>query len=170
MSGWYDSCRAWMKTPEAECVWVVTCVECSVWKWAFTKVLAWAPYCSSWFWKPFPRSFVQNVPRKPVCRLPGHHHWIATGITTAADPVEDQQGRKGTSSQHGQSQGLGRGSMSFRSMAKTPVACVSKALAPILFSVVVVPVGSTRNAVASLAVWSLMPASDINSALGRPDQ
>ena len=65
---------------------------------------------------------------------------------------------------------LGWSSMRFRSMAKTPVACVSKALALIPFSVVVVPVGSTRNTVASLTVWSLMPASDINSALGRPDQ
>ena len=29
---------------------------------------------------------------------------------------------------------------------------------------------STRNAVASLAVWSLMPASGVNGALGRPNQ
>ena len=50
------------------------------------------------------------------------------------------------------------------------VACVSRASAHIPFSVVVVPVGSTRNAMASLAVWSLMPASGVNSALDRPDQ
>ena len=42
---------------------------------------------------------------KPICRWPGHHHWIAGGITTEADPLEDQHGRKGTSGQHGQNQG-----------------------------------------------------------------
>ena len=44
---------------------------------------------------------------------------------------------------------LGLGSMCFRSLAKTPVAWVSMAPAQMQFSVVV---GSTRNAVASLAV------------------
>ena len=42
---------------------------------------------------------------KLVCRWPGHHHWIAEGITTKADPLEDQYRRKGTSAQHGQNQG-----------------------------------------------------------------
>ena len=42
---------------------------------------------------------------KPACRWPGHHHWIAGWITTEADPLEDQHGRKGTSGQHEQNQG-----------------------------------------------------------------
>ena len=47
-----------MKTPEAECVLLATWMKSSVWK------CAWAPYCSSWFWKPSPRSFAQAVPGK----------------------------------------------------------------------------------------------------------
>ena len=54
---------------------------------------------------------------------------------------------------------LGQGSMCFRSLANTPAAWVSRASSPIPFSVVFVSVGSTSNAVLSLAVWSLMPAS-----------
>ena len=68
---------------------------------------------------------------KPVCRWPGHHQWMAGGITTEVDPLEDQHGRKGTPGQHGQNQGsdiLALGSVCFRSLAKTPVACVSKGL------------------------------------------
>ena len=38
--------------PEAKCVLVATWAKNSVWKWVFTKDLAWAPYCSSRFWKP----------------------------------------------------------------------------------------------------------------------
>ena len=64
----------------------------------------------------------------------------------------------------------GPGSMCFRSLAKTPVAWVSRASAQIPFSGVVVPVGSTRNAVVSLTFWSLMPAAGINVALDKPDQ
>ena len=45
---------------------------------------------------------------------------------------------------------LGRGSMCFRRRAKTPVACNSRTLAQIPFSVVVVLVRSTRNAVVCL--------------------
>ena len=39
-------------------------VKRSMWKWVFTKALAWGPYCSSRFWKPSPKSFVQDVPGK----------------------------------------------------------------------------------------------------------
>ena len=60
--------------------------------------------------------------------------------------------------------------MCFRSLRKTPVGCVLRAPEHILFSVVVVPVGSTRNAVVSLALWSLMSASGVNGVLDRPDQ
>ena len=62
------------------------------------------------------------------------------------------------------------GLICFRSLAKIPVACVLWASAQISFSVVAVPVGSTRNAVVSLALWSLMPASSVNSVLYGPDQ
>ena len=82
-----------MKMPEAECLLVATWVKSSVWKLASTKALAWAPYCSSQFWKPSPRSFVLDMIMslgKPVCRWPGHHHWIAGGITTEADPLISQ--------------------------------------------------------------------------------
>ena len=57
----------------------------------------------------------------PVCRWPGYHHWIAGGITTEADSLEDQHGRTRTSGQHGQksrSWYLGRGSMCFNSLQR----------------------------------------------------
>ena len=84
---------------------VCNLVKSSVWKWAFTKALAWTPYYSSQFQKPFPKSFVQDVPGKTCIIWPGHHHWIAGGIIIEADPLEGQHGRKGTSGQHGQNQG-----------------------------------------------------------------
>ena len=65
---------------------------------------------------------------------------------------------------------LGWGSMCFRSPAKTPMPCVSRASAQIPFSVLVVPVGSTRDAVESLALWSLILAPGVNGVLERPDQ
>ena len=60
---------------------------------------------------------------------------------------------------------LGQGLMCFNSLA-----CVSRTSAQIPFSLVVVPVGSPKNAMASLAVWSFMPTSGVNSALDRPDE
>ena len=57
---------------------------------------------------------------------------------------------------------LGSGSMCFRSLVNTPVVCVSRVSAQTPFSVVVVPVGYTRNAVVSLALWRLNPASGVN--------
>ena len=42
-SGWCSSYTACMKMPEAECMLVATWVKSSVWKWAFTKALAWVP-------------------------------------------------------------------------------------------------------------------------------
>ena len=69
MSGWCSSYRACMKTPEAVCVLVATWVKSSAWQWALTKALAWAPYCSSQFWKPSPRSFEQDVPGKTCMQM-----------------------------------------------------------------------------------------------------
>ena len=51
------------------CVAVAIWVKTSMWKWEFTKVPAWALYCSSRFWKPFPKSFVQDVPGKACMQM-----------------------------------------------------------------------------------------------------
>ena len=173
MSGWCGSYRACIKTPEAECLLVATWVKNLVWKWAFTKALARAPYCSSRFWKPSPKSFVQDVPGNTL---------YADDLVIITESLEELQQKlilrktnmegKGFGSTWAKPRSwyLGRGSVCFRSLAKTPVVCVSRASAQIPFSVVVVPVGSTRNVVASLAVWSLMPASGVNGALDRPAQ
>ena len=75
-SGWCGSYRACMK--EAQYVLVATWMKGSVWKCAFTKALAWAPYCSSWFWKPSPKSFVQDVPGKTCMQMTWSswlYHW-----------------------------------------------------------------------------------------------
>ena len=55
-SGWWASYRECMKMPESKCMLVATWEKNSVWKWEFTKALAWAPYCSSRYWKPFTKS------------------------------------------------------------------------------------------------------------------
>ena len=44
--------------------------------------------------------------RKPVCRWPGHHHWIAEGTAREAACREDQHGRNGASGKHGQTKVL----------------------------------------------------------------
>ena len=96
--------------------------------------------------------------------------------TTSPLPAEGQYGGKALWVNMGKTKVLylGQGSVCFRSLAKTPAACVSRAWALTPFSVVVVPVGSTRNVVASLALWtrlwSLIPASGVNGVLDRPDQ
>ena len=110
---------------------------------------------------------------KPVCRWPGHHHWIAEGITTEADPLENQHGRKMTSGQHGQNQGpdIWARARHASEVWQRPLRRVSQGrMQKIHFFVVVVPDGSIRNAVASLAIWSLLPASSVNGALDRPGQ
>ena len=95
---------------------------------------------------------------------------------TSPLPAEGQYGGKALWVNMGKTKVLylGQGSVCFRSLAKTPAACVSRAWALTPFSVVVVPVGSTRNVVASLALWthlwSLIPASGVNGVLDRPDQ
>ena len=57
-----------------------------------------------------------------------------------------------------------------RKSGKQPCGVCLKGVGKIPFSSVDVPVGSTRNAVASLAAWSLMPAPGVNGALNRSDQ
>ena len=58
-----------LKMQEAECMSIATWVKRSVWKWVFTKALAWTTYCSSWFWKPSPKSFVHNVYGKTCMQM-----------------------------------------------------------------------------------------------------
>ena len=75
---------------------------------------------------------------------------------------------------HGQNQSswyLGQGSIFFSSETqKRPLCSVSQGRLHKLYSMVVVPVGFTRNAVVSLALWSMIPASGVNGVLDRPDQ
>ena len=68
-SGWCASYRACMKMPEAECVLVAVWATSSVWTLEFTKALAWAPFCSPWFSKPSPKSFVHDVPGKTCVQV-----------------------------------------------------------------------------------------------------
>ena len=68
-SGWCGSYRTCMKMPEAECVLVATWVKSSLWKRAFISALVWSPYYSSWFWKPSPKSFKQDVHGKTCMRM-----------------------------------------------------------------------------------------------------
>ena len=121
---------------------------------------------------PFPGVSYRMSLGKPVCRWLGHHHWITGEITTETDPLVDHHGRKGTSGQHGQNQGpdTWAGAQCASEVWQDPCGMCLKGIGTILFSVVVVPVGSTRNAVASLVVWSLMPASGVNGTLDRPDE
>ena len=83
LSGGISACLA-----KTECVLVANRVKSSVWKLEFTEALAWAPYYSSLFWTPSPKSFVQDVPGKPVCSWPGDHLWVTGGISREADPLE----------------------------------------------------------------------------------
>ena len=103
-SGWCRSYWACMKIPEAVCVLVATWAKSSVWKCVFTKALAWAPYCSSLFWKPSSKCFVQDVPGKTciqMTRLSSVNRW---GTAREADHQKDRHPRKGTSGQHRQNQ------------------------------------------------------------------
>ena len=63
-SGWCGPYKACMKISESAWVLVATWVKSSVWIGVFLKALAWAPYCSSWFWKPSSKNFIQDVPVK----------------------------------------------------------------------------------------------------------
>ena len=97
-SGWCSSYRACLKMPEADCVLVATWVKSSVWKWVFTKALAWAPYCSSWFWKPSAKSFEQDVPGKTLVIITESLEELQKKLI----PWKTIMERKG---QHGQNQG-----------------------------------------------------------------
>ena len=146
-------------------------IKSSVWKWAFTK--AWSPYCSSWFWKPFPRCVIQDVPGKTCMQMTWSSSlncWRNYNRSwSSGSPTWKERDCRSTWA-NTRSWFVGRGLMCFRSLSKTTVACVSRVSAQIPLSVVVVLVGSTRDAVISLALWSLMPASGVNCALDRPDQ
>ena len=57
-----------------EMVMYATRVKISVWKYEFAETFAWAPYCSSWFWKTSPTSLTQHAHGTPICKWPDHHH------------------------------------------------------------------------------------------------
>ena len=109
---------------------------------------------------------------KPVCRWPGHHYWTAGGIKQKLILWKTNMEWKGLWVTMGKTKVLisGPGLDMPQKSPKTNETCVSRASAQIPFSVVVVPVWSTRKAVASIVVWGLMPPSGVNGALDRPDQ
>ena len=70
-------------------------VKSSVWKWVFTKALARPPYFNHGSGSLLPRVSHRMSPRKPVCWWPGHLLWVAGGTARKADPLEDENKRKG---------------------------------------------------------------------------
>ena len=128
----------------------------------FTKALGWAPYCSSRFWKLSPKFFVQDVPGKTcvqIIRSTSHkNHWINCQRSWSSGRSTWKERDFGSTWAKPRFWYLDRGSMFFRILTKTPVACVSRAPAQSSFSVLVVQHGSTRNPVVSLASWSLISA------------
>ena len=96
--------RACMKTSEAEYVLVATCAKGSVWKWVFPLLFEPLVFHHG-SGNPLPEVSNRMSLGKHACRWPGHHHWIAGGITPKADPLEDRHGRKGISGQREQNQG-----------------------------------------------------------------
>ena len=118
----YTACLC-MKTPESEFVLVASWVKCSAWKWTFTKALGGGPNCSSRFWKPSPKSFIQRVPRKTCMKIIwSFSHWINRWTAREADPLDDQHGMTGTSGQMGKPMSwyLGRGSNVLQNSGKDP--------------------------------------------------
>ena len=109
---------------------------------------------------------------KLMYRLPGHHYCI-TGVcmrSWSSGRLKWKERGFWSTWAKLRSSYLSWGSMCFRSPTKTSVPCVSRASAQILFSLVVVPVGSIRDPVVSLALWSRIPALGVNGVLDRPDQ
>ena len=134
--------------PEAERMLVATWVKSSVWKWVFTKVLARAPSCSSWFWEPSPKSFIQDVPGKTCMQMTWSsslNHW--RNWKRSWSPLEDQHRREGTLGQPGQNLISGPGLDVLQKSGKEPCGlCLKGVQAQTPFFVAVAPVGSTRIA------------------------
>ena len=120
-SGWCNSCRTFMITWEADCLLVAIWLTSSVWKWMFTKALAWAPDCSSWFWKPPPKSFVHGVRGntcKHMTRLSSLNRWKNCKRSRCSARPTWMERDFGSSWAKPRSWYLGRWSMWFCSLAK----------------------------------------------------
>ena len=114
-----------MKMTEAECG---TSVMSSVWKWVFTKALAWAPYCSFRFWKPSPESFALDVFVKICMQMTWSsslNPWRNCKIIWSSGRLTWKERDFRSTWPKPRSWYLGQHSMCFRSPTKTPVLCVS---------------------------------------------
>ena len=130
-------------------------------------------YCSPRFWKPSPKSFIQDVHRETCKEMTWslslnrcrnyNRRW------SSGRPTWNEKDFRSTWAKP-KSLYLDWGSLCFRILTKTSGAWVPRVSAKMPYSLVVVSVGSTRNAVAYWAVWSLMPTSGVNGALDRSDQ
>ena len=138
------------------------------WKWVIIKALAWASRLFIMVLEALSQEFRIGCPWENLYS-DDHHHWTVR----EADPLEDQHGRNGTSGLHGQNQSPDIWVMApcaSGKFGKDPHSMCFKGISTDSIFVVVVPVASTRNAVVSLALWSLSPASGVNGVLDSPDQ
>ena len=118
---------------------------------------------------PLPRVSYRMSLGKPVCRWPGHRHWIAGETTGEADPLEDQHGTKGTFGQQGQNQGSDGPRLGVLQRSdKDPCGVCLKGVGTNSIFVVVVPVAFAKDAVVCLVPWSLIPASGVNDIPKKP--
>ena len=152
--------------PDAECVSIATSVKSSVWNRALPELSSVHHGSGS----PLPKSSYRMSFGKPA---------FSRDLVISTESLDELQEKlilwktnmegKGlrVNMEKPRSWYLGRGSMFFRSPAETPVPCVSTVSAQTPFSVVAVAVGSTRNAVISMAFWSLIPASGVNGGTGQ---
>ena len=110
---WQKQSACWLQHE-----WRVQCKS-----WPFNKALAWYPYCSSRFWKPSPKSYVRDVHGKTCMQmtlLSSLNSWRNCKRSWSSD---DHHGRKGLTWAKPRSWYLSRGSLRFRSLRSTPVAC-----------------------------------------------
>ena len=118
---------------------------------------------------PLPRVSYRMSLGKPVCRWPGHRHWIAGETTWEADPLENQHGTKGTFGQQGQNQGPDGPRLGVLQRSdKDPCGVCLKGVGTNSIFVVVVPVAFAKDAVVCLVPWSLIPDSGVNDVPKKP--
>ena len=141
------------KMPGAECMLVAIWVKGSVLK-------------CLWFWKPSPKSFVQDLPEKTCVQmtcLSSLNRWRNFRRSWSYESLSCKVG--GFLVNMGKTKVLipGPNLICFRSPTKTPVPCVSRMS-------VQTPDEFTRDALVSLALWCLTPPSGVNDVLDWPDQ
>ena len=113
---------------------------------------------------------------KSAYKWPSHHLWIAGGTAREAGPLEVSMEEKGLRLNMGKSRFRypGRDLVCFRSPAKkrhhSQCDSVSRVSAQTPSSVTGVPVGSTRDAVVSLALWSRISLLGVNGVLEWSEQ